>query len=67
MYFHTDDPKMISWLADVLNTARETGTRIRLDVDSQGRLKVKRGGGMWSPPFASTEDPWRDSTGGRSV
>ena len=59
-YFHTDSPKMISWLADVLATARDTETRIRIDVDSEGRLKVKRGEGMWSPPFESTEDPWRD-------
>lgn len=61
MYFHTDDPRMIGYLADVLKTAEDTGTRIRLDVDSEGNLKVKRGEGMWSPPFASTPDPYRDT------
>lgn len=62
MYFHTDDKRLIGYLADVLKTAEDTGTRIRLDVDSKGELRVKRGEGIWSPPFASTPDPYRDTT-----
>lgn len=61
MYFHTDDKHLIGWLADVLKTAEDTGTRVRLDIDSEGNLKVKRGEGVWSPPFASTPDPYRDN------
>lgn len=60
MYFHADGPRMIGYLADVLKTAEDTGTRIRLDVDSEGNLRIKRGEGIWSPPFASTPDPYRD-------
>ena len=60
MYFHTDDTRLIGYLADVLKTAEDTNTRIRLDVDSEGNLKIKRGEGMWSPPFSGTPDPYRD-------
>jgi hypothetical protein len=62
MYFHTDDQRTISWLADVLATARDTGTRIRILTDGNGDLKIKRGGGMWSPPLRSTDDPFRDNS-----
>jgi hypothetical protein len=61
MYFHTDDKSLIGYLADVFKTAEETGTRIRLNVNSDGSLIIKRGEGIWSPPFASTPDPYRDS------
>lgn len=60
MYFHTDDERLIGYLADVLKNAEGLGTRIRLDVDSEGNLRIKRGEGIWSPPFASTPDPYRD-------
>ena len=60
MYFHTDDPGTQIWLAGVLNTAIANGHAVRFDVDSQGRLKVKRGESMWSAPIASTPDAHRD-------
>lgn len=60
MYFHTDDQRTIEWLASVFSTAAETGTRVRISVDSIGNLKVKRGEGMWSPHLSSTFDPFRD-------
>lgn len=59
MYFHTDDPRLIGYLADILKTAEDTGTRIRIDVYG-GQLRIKRGEGMWSPPFDSTPDEYRD-------
>jgi hypothetical protein len=61
MYFHTDDPGVIAILAAAATTASEQGRRLRLDVDSKGRLKFKVGGGMWSAPITSTDDPWRDA------
>lgn len=67
MYFHTDDKALIGYLADVFKTAEETGTRIRLNVDGEGNLTVKRGEGVWSPPFASTADPYRDRTQGETL
>lgn len=60
MYFHTDDSTMAGYIADVAKTAEDTHTRLRLDVDSEGNLRIKRGEGVWSPPFASTPDPYRD-------
>lgn len=62
MYFHTHDPRTISFLANVLLTAEETGTRVRIDVDRDGNLKIKRGEGMWSPAFINTDDPYRDAS-----
>lgn len=63
MYFHTDDPEVIAFIANVAQTAVETGTRLRLDVDGYGHLRVKRGEGVWSPPFYGTHDPYRDASG----
>ena len=60
MYFYTDDPMMIEWLTHVLVQARDYKQSIRLDVDSQGRLRVKRGESIWSIPFESRNDPYRD-------
>jgi hypothetical protein len=60
MYFHTDSPSTIYWLANVLATAHTTGRRVRFDVDSEGNLKVKVGEGMWTAPLASTPDPYRE-------
>jgi hypothetical protein len=59
-YFHTDEPRMVSWLADVMATARDEGRKVRLHTDSQGNLRVKVGEGMWTAPFKSTPDPARD-------
>jgi hypothetical protein len=61
MYFHTDDPETIAFIAAVAQTAVETGTRLRLDVDGNGHLRVKRGEGAWTAPFYGTPDPYRDS------
>lgn len=60
MYFHTDDPEVIAFIAAVAQTAVDTGTRLRLDVDGHGDLRIKRGEGMWTAPFYSTPDPYRD-------
>lgn len=60
MYFHTDDVNLINEIADNLNFAAIHGKRVRLDVDAAGTLKMKIGEGMWSPPFDSTPDPYRD-------
>lgn len=60
MYFSTDNDFTISALAMLLTHAAESGKRVRLDVDSKGRLKYKLGEGMWSGPIDSTEDPYRD-------
>lgn len=60
MYFHTDEPTMISWLANVLDQARVNRRSVRFDVTSEGALKVKIGEGMWTHPFPSTPDPHRD-------
>lgn len=59
MYFHTDNPDIITALAAAMDRAQAQG-KIRLDVSSDGTLRVKVGGGMWSAPIQSTEDPWRD-------
>lgn len=59
MYFHTDDERTVRWLGDVLTTAAVMNRKVRLDVDSEGRLKVKVGEGMWTSPIASTPDFYR--------
>lgn len=59
-YFHTDQPAVIDQLARMLAHAHETGKRVRLDVDSAGRLKWKCGEGGWTFPHDSTPDPYRD-------
>lgn len=58
-YYTTDDATMLSWLENVLRTARENGNRVRLHTED-GMLKVKVGEGMWTAPFASSHDPYRD-------
>lgn len=67
MYFHTDNPRTIAWLASVLDLASLNGQRVRFNVDEQGRLSVKRGNGVWSPPLDSTPDPYRDTDYGPAV
>lgn len=59
MYFHTDNPDTLNYLGNLLKDAAKHGGRIRLDV-VDGNLKVKAGEGMWSAPFYSTSDPYRD-------
>lgn len=58
-YYHTDDATMLSWLENVLRTAREGGRSVRLHTED-GMLKVKVGEGMWTAPFASSHDSYRD-------
>lgn len=60
-YFHTDDPVTISFLGWTMLLAEKHGQRVRIDVEN-GELKIKRGEGMWSPPLASTPDPYRDTS-----
>jgi hypothetical protein len=62
-YFHTDSNQTIEWLIAVLTTARENGQPIRLALHGND-LMVKRGGGVWSAPIASTEDSSRDLSNG---
>lgn len=59
MYFHTDDMRVIDSLIRATVAGKAAG-KIRLDVSSDGTLRVKVGGGIWSAPIRSTEDPWRD-------
>lgn len=61
MYYHTDDQSMVNWLAVALSNAAVAERCVRLDVDSEGRLRVKVGEGVWTSPFASTPDPYRNS------
>lgn len=63
MYFHTDTREVIGYLADSLKNAGDFGKRVRIDVDSEGCLKIKIGEGIWSPPFTPTHDPYRDNSG----
>lgn len=61
MYYHTDTREVIGYLADSLKNAEDFGKSVRLDVDAEGNLKIKIGEGIWSPPFSSTPDPYRDN------
>lgn len=63
-YFHSDDDVTVAFLANVLNEAVKNGNRIRIDVDGAGRIRVKRGEGIWSPPICSTFDHNRDNSPG---
>lgn len=60
MYFHTDEDVLLDWFERVVKRAKEDNISLRLDVTSQGGLRVKLGEGMWTAPFASTPDPQRD-------
>lgn len=62
MYFSTDSQQTVRWLAAVIATAAKNEQRIRLDVDSRGKLRVKRGEGGWSAPIESSRDPYRDGS-----
>lgn len=61
MYFHTDNPATLEWLSNVAATAKANGQSLRIDVDALGRVKVKRGGSVWTAPIESTPDPSRDA------
>ena len=59
-YFHTDDPRTLTWLQGVISTALSEGQSVRLYTNSGG-LMVKRGGGGWSGVIDSTPDAFRDA------
>lgn len=59
-YFHTDDDRMLEFLERVVKRAREDSMSLRLAVDANNGLKIKLGGGMWTPAFDSTFDSYRD-------
>lgn len=60
MYFHTDSDSAREFLDVVTRLANEDGQRLRIDVDADGSLRIKRGEGTWSAPIRSTPDPYRD-------
>lgn len=62
MYFHTDNVRTLAFIFAVAETALTTETRLRIDVDDRGNLRIKRGEGAWSAPIASTPDPHRDKS-----
>ena len=59
MYFHTDSGSARYFIESVVRLAEENGQRLRIDVDSEGNLRIKRGEGVWSAPIPSTPDPYR--------
>jgi uncharacterized protein HemX len=61
-YFHTSDPTTIAFIANVAQLANENGQRLRINVDDNGHLSIKRGEGMWSSPFYGDHDPYRDAS-----
>lgn len=62
MYFHTDSGSAKFMLASMLQDAYVEDQRVRIDVDSEGNLRIKVGEGMWSAPIVSTPDPYRDNS-----
>lgn len=46
------DSTNLSYVIDVLTTARDNGQHVSIAVD--GGVKVKRGWGMWTPPLGQT-------------
>jgi hypothetical protein len=61
MYFHTDDPATLVWLANVTRKAAEENSSLRIKVNENGSIQVKRGG-TWTFPIDSTFDFSRDET-----
>lgn len=61
-YYHTDDPSMVQWLANVFATAAENGRKVRIKTNSRDELFIKVGEGAWTAPFQSTLDPYRDAS-----
>lgn len=62
MYFHTDSASAKDLINALTDRALDTDARLRIDVDREGSLRIKIGEGMWSAPFASTPDPYRDNS-----
>lgn len=60
MYFHTDNTSDIEVLAFALSVAHQQEKRVRFNIDANGSLIYKIGEGIWSVPFKSTVDPYRD-------
>lgn len=60
MYFSTDSTSAREFIENVARLATENDQRLRIDVDSAGNLRIKRGEGIWSAPIMSTPDPYRD-------
>lgn len=58
-YYHTEDPVMLDWLIAVLSTARHHERRVRILTEGT-TLKIKVGEGVWTAPFQSDPDPYRD-------
>lgn len=61
MYFHTDSPSARYFISEVARLADEQGQSLRIAVDADGSLRIKRGEGVWSAPIVSTPDPNRDT------
>jgi hypothetical protein len=55
-------PREIRDLADGLAHAVETGRAVRVASDG-GMVKVKVGGGMWSPPLGDLQEGWTPMRG----
>lgn len=62
MYFHTDSGSARHFIAEVARLADENDQRLRIAVDPDGSLRIKRGEGVWSAPIVSTPDPYRDNS-----
>lgn len=60
MYFHTDSTSAREFIENVARLATENDQRLRIKVNDDGSLCIKRGEGVWSAPIASTPDPYRD-------
>lgn len=60
MYFHTDSGSARGFIENVARLAEEHDQSLRIDVDAEGNLRIKRGEGVWSAPIRSTTDPYRD-------
>lgn len=60
MYFSCNNKETANFLANVIRMAQHKDQRVRIDVDSEGNLRIKRGEGMWSSPMPSDPDPYRD-------
>lgn len=63
MYFATHNPNTLATLSEAVSRADWKGQRFRINVDSDGNLTFKVGEGMWSAPYASDLDPYRDNSG----
>lgn len=62
MYFHTDSVSAKDLISALAERALDTGARLRINVDEDGRLTMKVGEGAWTAPIVSTPDPYRDNS-----